>query len=144
MYHILVRRSISQTRVLPVPLARHYISSPFLMQTTPQNPPGRGSGRGRGRGRGRGFFRRGAATAARTRPARAAPSPPIIDSPMPANGPEIVPSSTENTALSNVRFADFVARGRLSVDLAERILPFDFCTEVQAATFDNILDGRDV
>jgi ATP-dependent RNA helicase MSS116, mitochondrial len=59
------------------------------------------------------------------------------------NTPGIIPSVTENTALSNVRFADFVARGRLSADL-ERLIPFDRCTEVQAATFDVISDGRDV
>ena len=114
------------------------------MQNNPPNPLGRGSSRGRGRGRGRPFFRRGATTAARTRTPPATPLAPVSGPSKPTNSPEIIPQSTENTNLSNVRFADFVTRGRLSADLVEKLPPFDRCTEVQAATFDTILDGNDV
>ncbi len=116
------------------------------MQNNPPNPLERGSSRGRGRGRSRSrpYFRRGATTAARTRTAPATPFPPVLDPSNPTNSPEIIPESTQNTNLSNVRFADFVARGRLSADLVEKLPPFDRCTEVQAATFDTILDGNDV
>lgn len=82
--------------------------------------------------------------AARARSSPATPSPSISGPSDPTDGPVILPPSTENTTLSNVRFADFVASGRLSSDLLEKILPFDRCTEVQAATFDTILDGKDV
>jgi superfamily II DNA/RNA helicase len=82
--------------------------------------------------------------AARARTAPVAPSSPVLSLSKPTVDPGILPSSTQNTALSNVRFADFVARGRLSADLLEKLLPFDRCTEVQAATFDTILDGNDV
>ena len=114
------------------------------MQTSIPQPLGRGNGRGRGRGRGRSFFRRGAAMAARMRTAPAASLPPVPGPSEPTNSPEVVHSSTQNTTLSNVHFADFVARGRLSADLLEKLSPFDRCTEVQAATFDTILDGNDV
>ena len=129
-------------RLLPVSFARHYLRSPLLMETTSPNPPWRG--RGRGRARGRSFFRRGAAMTARARLAPATPSTSTLSSSTPIESPIVTPPSTENTALSNVRFADFVARGRLSSDLLEKLLPFEYCTEVQAATFDTILDGKDV
>ena len=143
-YHILLGHSISQTRLIPASFARYSTASSLVMQNNPPNPPGRGSRRGHGRGRGRSFFRRGASTAARTRTAPAAPLPPVPGPSEPINGPGLIPSSTQNTTLSNIRFADFVARGRLSVDLLEKLSPFDRCTEVQAATFDTILDGNDV
>jgi len=137
-YHILLGHSISQAGLLPALFVRHYTLSPLVMQSTPRNPLGRG------RGRGRRFFRRGAATAARTRTAPATPPSPMLGPSMPTDGPEVTPSPTQNTALSNVRFADFVARKKLSADLGERLRPFDRCTEVQAATFETILDGSDV
>jgi hypothetical protein len=82
--------------------------------------------------------------AARTRTAHVAPSSPMLGPPEPTKGPEVIPPSTRNTALSDVRFADFLARGRLSDDLVAKLLPFYRCTEVQVATLDTILDGRDV
>ena len=145
-YNLLRARSISQTRRFSLAFPRHSLLSPLFMQTTPPNPSGRGSGRGRGRGRSRSrpFFRRGAAIAARARPSPETPRPPTLGSSEPTDSPMVIPPSTENTTLSNVRFADFVARGRLSPDLLEKLLPFDRCTEVQAATFDAILEGKDV
>ena len=139
-YHLLPGHSISQTRLLSASFARHYRTSSLLRQTTIPKTLRLGNGRGHGRGP----FRRGAAIAARTHTTPATSSSPVLGSLKSTNDPEIIPSSTQSTTLSNVRFEDFVACGRLSSDLLERLLPFDYCTRVQAATFDTILDGNDV
>lgn len=139
-YHPLLGHPISQTRLLSASFARHYRTSPLVRQTTILKTLRPGNGRDHGRGP----FRRGAAIAARTHKTPATPSSPVLGSPKSTNSLEITPSSTQSTTRSNVRFEDFVARGRLSADLLERLLPFDYCTKVQAATFDTILDGNDV
>ena len=57
------------------------------------------------------------------------------------------PTTPSPTAMasnfSTVRFRDFAQRGQIS-DHVLRGIPFEFCTHVQAATLDVVLQGTDV
>jgi hypothetical protein len=53
------------------------------------------------------------------------------------------PRASSPVGISQTRFLDFVNRGRISSTLLANN-PYEFCTEVQAATMDTILDGVDV
>lgn len=62
------------------------------------------------------------------------------DVPAPVQG---TPRASSPMGISQTRFSDFVNRGRISSTLLTNN-PYEFCTEVQAATMDTILDGVDV
>lgn len=56
---------------------------------------------------------------------------------------QAAPQLKDNTHISTTRFADLHARGFISKQVLDNI-PFEFCTEVQAATLETILTGVDV
>ncbi|KIJ31744.1 hypothetical protein M422DRAFT_185519 [Sphaerobolus stellatus SS14] len=56
--------------------------------------------------------------------------------------PSLPPAPAHPPHMSNVRFADYAAKG-LNATLAHSI-PFEYCTPIQAATLDAILTGEDV
>ncbi|TDL20953.1 DEAD-domain-containing protein [Rickenella mellea] len=64
--------------------------------------------------------------------------------PRPAS-PPVIPSApvAGNNTFSALRFSDLATQGRISQKLANNI-PHEFCTEVQAATIDTSLSGRDI
>lgn len=102
---------------------------------------GRGGFRGRGGGRGRGGF-----GGPKPQAAQVAQLQPQLDSgastPLPSGMTTPIASGTQtpNKALTTVKFADFPQLTRELVST----LPFEYCTEVQAATLPAILDGHDV
>ena len=53
------------------------------------------------------------------------------------------PVSPGRANTSTTRFAEFHERGFISTTLFDNI-PFEYCTEVQAATMETILGGVDV
>ena len=63
----------------------------------------------------------------------------------PAPFPEAVPESRPASppGFSQVKFSDLVASGKIAKELMAGI-PFEYCSEVQAATVDPILAGQDV
>lgn len=106
-----------------------------------QSRRGRGGGGARGRGGGRGGFRG----------AKPAPAPVVQLQTAPNSGtstpltsgmstPVASGAQTPNKALTNTKFGDFA---QLTPELVAT-LPFEYCTEVQAATLPAILDGHDV
>jgi hypothetical protein len=89
-----------------------------------------------------------AATAAAAPYAKPAPGSAAAPLPPPPADADAV-SSTSTPApplasnFSAVRFSDFAQRGQISAHVL-RGIPFEFCTHVQAATLDVVLQGTDV
>lgn len=136
---MMLRAALSHTlRPLSRPLSTPFLASISLPAMSSTGGPSRNTHRRRRGGGGAPALARGAATAAATAAAPARAPPVQQNLVVPAALP---PKANDN--LSTTRFAEFYQRRLISKNLLDNI-PFEFCTEVQAATMDTILSGVDV